>query len=199
MGRLRLELKGSRKPLAILTMRGYCCSLKVTANHIFLSRKSDIENERRPPKLVDADSEEGKALISNSLPTTPSEPDAKAFASGVPANGVSEGLERIMATRGTPLTGINTSSPPVTSPGSPAGIPSPGGFKRGHSRQASLGTTMTSPSTRRRSLESTMSLIQGVLEGDKEEDSDAVETLTSRLAGSSVDGQAAGGSSTNGR
>lgn len=148
--------------------------------------------------MFDVDSAEGRALLSNSLPTTPSEPDINTPGSGVLANGVPEGLERAMATRGTALTRISTPSSPVASPDSPAGAPSPGGFKRGHSRQASLGTTMTSPSTRRRSLESTMSLIQGVFEGDKlEEDSDAVETLASRLAGSSVNSQAA--SSSNGR
>jgi serine/threonine-protein phosphatase 2B catalytic subunit len=38
-------------------------------------------------------------------------------------------------------------------------------FRRGHGRQASLGTTMTSPSTRRRGLEDTISLIQGVWDG----------------------------------
>jgi serine/threonine-protein phosphatase 2B catalytic subunit len=48
---------------------------------------------------------------------------------------------------------------------------------------------MTSPSTRRRSLESTMSLIQGVLDGKSariEEDDDDMNGLTDRLAGSSV-------------
>ncbi len=157
------------------------------------SRKSDIENERLPPELFDADSEEGKALLSNSLPTTPSEPDTSPISSIVPANGVSEGLERVMMTRGTPLSRINTTSSMTTSPVSPAGT-SPGGFKRGHSRQASLGTTMTSPSTRRRSLESTMSLIQGVLEGNRlDEQDDIVDNLTNRLAGSSVQSQGTGG------
>ncbi|KAG2071431.1 hypothetical protein BDR04DRAFT_1154341 [Suillus decipiens] len=38
-------------------------------------------------------------------------------------------------------------------------------FKGRHGRQALLGTTMTSPSTRRRSLESTISMIQEALDG----------------------------------
>jgi len=150
------------------------------------SRKSDIENERLPPELFDAESEEGRAILS-SQPTTPSE-------SGIPPplispNGVTEGLEEVI--RGQTLSRISTStgsqSPPAATPGSPV-APSPGGFKRGHSRQASLGTTMTSPSTRRRSLESTMSLIQGVLEGNGriEEDESGVDGLASRLAGASV-------------
>ncbi|KAG2340905.1 hypothetical protein BDR05DRAFT_966138 [Suillus weaverae] len=59
------------------------------------------------------------------------------------------------------------------SSGSPTSLPSPGGmgpprtpFKGRHGRQASLGTTTTtSPSTRRRSLESTISMIQEALDG----------------------------------
>ncbi len=46
---------------------------------------------------------------------------------------------------------------------------------------------MTSPSTRRRSLESTISLIHGVLEGqEKLTEEDQVDGLANRLAGSSV-------------
>ncbi|KAF9527434.1 Metallo-dependent phosphatase-like protein [Crepidotus variabilis] len=157
------------------------------------ARKSDIENERLPPELFDAASDEGKAIISSSMPATPSEQDASR-SGGVSPNGVKEGLEKIISGNNTPVSRINTVTPAAPSPGSPAGTPSPGGtFKRGHSRQASLGTTMTSPSTRRRSIESTMSLIQGVLEGSKIEEDD-VETLASRLAGSSVTpGQSQGG------
>ena len=56
---------------------------------------------------------------------------------------------------------VSAPSTPVMSPTSPTALP----FRRGHQRQASLGTTMTSPSTRRRSIESTMSLIQDALDG----------------------------------
>ena len=47
---------------------------------------------------------------------------------------------------------------------------------------------MTSPSTRRRSLESTMSLIQGVLDGKsgRIEEGEDVESSADRLPGSSV-------------
>lgn len=132
----------------------------------------------------------------------------------VAPNGISEGLEKLIADRGGPPSGLARIS---TSPFSgPAGIqtptsptmPSPGGYKRGHARNASLGTTMTSPSTRRRSIESTMSLIQGVLDGNgngRIEEDESVETLTNKLAGSSVGAGGAGGftfgggsSSTNG-
>ena len=131
------------------------------------SRKSDIENERLPPELFDADSEEGKAILSSSLPSTPSEHPESPLQPITP-NGVKDGLEKAISSGNISptLSKINTSpAPSSTSPTSPISPGSAGGPRRGHSRQASLGTTMTSPSTRRRSLESTMSLIQGVLDG----------------------------------
>jgi serine/threonine-protein phosphatase 2B catalytic subunit len=142
------------------------------------SRKSDIENERLPPELFDADSEEGKAIMS--LPTTPSE-NPEAAPAPVTPNGVAAKLEKAIS-GDTTLTSINTNAHPTQAPASPVYSPSSptspmspslgGGFKRGHSRQASLGTTMTSPSTRRRSLESTMSLIQGVWDGQEPKEGD---------------------------
>lgn len=58
-----------------------------------------------------------------------------------------------------------SASPSPSGPSSPVS-PSVGpGYRRGHSRQASLGTTKTSPSTRRRSLENTMELIRDVVDG----------------------------------
>ncbi|GLB39091.1 putative serine threonine-protein phosphatase [Lyophyllum shimeji] len=134
------------------------------------ARKSDIENERLPPELFDADSEEGKALMS-SQPATPSD-SMDSPPPPVSANGVTAGIEKAISSgklsqisttspTGTPNTASTSSVYSPTSPTSPASA----GFKRGHSRQASLGTTMTSPSTRRRSLESTMSMIAGVLDG----------------------------------
>lgn len=165
------------------------------------SRKSDIENERLPPELVDAESAEGKLLMgSGSVPQTPSEFNHDA-APPINANGVAAGLEKAIASGSvpsSPLSRINTSPAvgPLTSSGSSSPItssPIGGGFKRGHHRQQSLGTTMTSPSTRRRSLESTMSLIQGVLEGTEKED-EQMDGLTSRLAGSSVENSSGAGS-----
>ena len=91
-------------------------------------------------------------MMSN--PPTPSEETG----SPVPANGVSAALEQVIATDG----GMPT--PPIPSPTS-IGAPS----RRGHGRTASLGTTMTSPSTRRRSLESTISLIREAVDPREEE------------------------------
>jgi len=149
-----------------------------------LRRKSDIENERLPPELFDLESDEGRAIMnSGSLPTTPSEdPDNS---SPVNPYVVDETLKKVIDKGITSPSSINTgvSSTPA-SPSSPA---SPGPtVRRGHSRQASLGTTMTSPSTRRRSIESTMSLIQGVWDGktveEEKEKEDAVNDLANKVA-----------------
>ncbi|KDR68358.1 hypothetical protein GALMADRAFT_1040840 [Galerina marginata CBS 339.88] len=192
------ELKGvtGSSKLPYGTLASGAEGIREAINGFDDARKSDIENERLPPELFDADSEEGKAILS-SQPTTPSE--AAAQPPPISPNGVKEGIEKVMAARGTTLSRISTSSSgsPTPSPGSPA-VSSPSAFRRGHSRQASLGTTMTSPSTRRRSLESTMSLIQGVLDGKgRIEEDEAVDVLASRLAGSSV-GSSSSGSSSNG-
>ncbi|ESK92590.1 serine threonine-protein phosphatase 2b catalytic subunit a1 [Moniliophthora roreri MCA 2997] len=177
------------------------------------ARKSDIENERLPPELFDVDSEEGRAILaSGSLPSTPKEPEYQEKehpSSPVAPNGVTEGINAAISNgsipsgnvTGAPPPGSPTFGSPIT-PSSPSAVP----FRRGHARQASLGTTMTSPSTRRRSLESTMSLIQGVLDGkedsrkspriDERDESPSpggvkndasVEGLAEKLAGSSVD------------
>ncbi|KAJ6469440.1 serine/threonine-protein phosphatase 2B catalytic subunit A1 [Mycena sanguinolenta] len=169
------------------------------------ARKSDIENERLPPELFDASSEEGKAILSSgsssSIPSTPAEHDLDISTAINAAN-----LEAALAqkngtgppplslnTRTTTLGGGTMASPVGASPSSPT---SPGGtFRRGHARQASLGTTTTSPSTRRRSLESTISMIQDVWEGpgsgsipEEAGPGEEMEGLAGRLAGSSVNG-----------
>ena len=140
------------------------------------ARRADIENERLPPELVDAESEEGRAYMSQ--PQTPSEAEIS------PANTLGEApspsaLEKALSvstsslpSSGGPTTPTSPSSPSVVSP-----------FRRGHGRQQSLGTTMTSPSTRRRSIESTMSLLKEASEG-RERDAE-FEALADQLAGAS--------------
>ncbi|KAJ2915874.1 hypothetical protein MD484_g4559, partial [Candolleomyces efflorescens] len=90
------------------------------------ARKSDIENERLPPELVDAESAEGKLLMgSGSLPQTPSEFNNDA-AGPINANGVSAGLEKAIATGSipsSPLSRINTS--PGVGPFASSGSSSP--------------------------------------------------------------------------
>ncbi|KAH9932305.1 serine/threonine protein phosphatase 2B [Fomitopsis serialis] len=120
------------------------------------ARKSDIENERLPPDLYDAESDEGRAILSSG----PASPEG-APVSPPPASGVARALEQAISSGS--ITPLSTSGPSTpASPSSPTASPAP--FRRGHGRQASLGTTMTSPSTRRRSIESTMSLIKEVVD-----------------------------------
>jgi serine/threonine-protein phosphatase 2B catalytic subunit len=125
-------------------------------------RKSDIENERLPPDLVDADSEEGKAYISSSLPETPAEGSHEGRE--LSPNGVEAALEEALSSA--PSSPISPQTPTLSSPMSGSLPATP--FRRGHGRQASLGTTMTSPSTRRRSIESTMSLLKEVVDGKED-------------------------------
>ncbi|KIM69494.1 hypothetical protein SCLCIDRAFT_102981 [Scleroderma citrinum Foug A] len=118
------------------------------------ARKCDVENERLPPELFDA--EEAKVYLaqaqSQSPPQTPSE-NAPAGTFGASQSSSSlHSLGSLSSIAGSPTSG---------SPISPTRTP----FRGRHGRQASLGTTMTSPSTRRRSLESTISMIQEALDG----------------------------------
>ncbi len=143
------------------------------------SRKSDIENERLPPDLYDAESEEGRAILSQ--PATPEASDREA----VPPNGVAEALQKIVTSDpNIPTSPISPPSP--TSPASPLSSISPTPFRRGHGRQASLGTTMTSPSTRRRSLESTMSLIKEVYDGKSSAADPELDKLADQVANQSA-------------
>lgn len=120
------------------------------------SRKSDIENERLPPELVDP--EEARGLLSN--PASPIDgPDAS--------------VSNESATIGTSSPGSSGALPSPASPGSP--------FRRGHGRQQSLGTTSTSPSTRRRSIENTASLIREAMEENARGESE-LEALAESLA-----------------
>lgn len=132
-------------------------------------RKSDIENERLPPDLIDADSEEGKVMMSQ--PVTP------------------EGTPLPPTTNGAPAAEAphNSAPPSPISPASPT-LPSPVPFKRGHGRQASLGTTMTSPSTRRRSVESTMSLIKEAYDTSQPVQDPALEKLAEQVASTAKGG-----------
>jgi serine/threonine-protein phosphatase 2B catalytic subunit len=82
----------------------------------------------------------------------------------------------------------NTASPGSSgAPGSPA-FPSPssptmgGAFRRGHGRQQSLGTTSTSPSTRRRSIENTASLIREAMDEKGPDGHSELETLADSLS-----------------
>ncbi|KAH9943522.1 serine/threonine protein phosphatase 2B [Amylocystis lapponica] len=152
------------------------------------ARKSDIENERLPPELFDAESQEGRAILS-SQPTTPSE----GHASPPPPNGVAAALEKVISSGAVPS---SVSSP--GSPSSPTSSISVTPFRRGHGRQASLGTTMTSPSTRRRSLESTMSLIKEAVDSRNPMQDPELMKLANQVAGQSA-GRNGNGAADSGR
>ncbi|KAI5117753.1 hypothetical protein M0805_000597 [Coniferiporia weirii] len=143
------------------------------------ARKSDIENERLPPDLMDPD----EVAPHLSSPATPSD-DGRTSPS---PNGIKAAIEAAI-TNGSiaptvsraPDPGSNQSQP--MSPGTPTSgsgsMSSP--FRRGHARQASLGTTMTSPSTRRRSMESTISLIKEAVDG--KQDTNELTNLADQLS-----------------
>ncbi|EPQ29731.1 uncharacterized protein PFL1_02951 [Pseudozyma flocculosa PF-1] len=117
------------------------------------ARKVDIENERLPPDLIDAD-EAG------------------------PASPAGEG--RVSSPSMDDFSGSSTTSP-TASPKTPSS-PMAGGHRRGHSRTSSLGTTMSSPSNRRRSLESTVSMIREALEGGDGAEDKSLEKLANDIS-----------------
>ncbi|UZJ57311.1 hypothetical protein CBS101457_006631 [Exobasidium rhododendri] len=134
------------------------------------ARKVDIENERLPPDLIDAD-----------------DPEAQAAALAEIQKGREEMAPFRFGTGGTMSTSTSANSI-VSSPGgrsSPVSGPSDGstGHRRGHSRTSSLGTTATSsPSNRRRSLESTVNMIKEALSGEESADDANLERLANDIA-----------------
>lgn len=120
------------------------------------ARKSDIDNEHLPPDLIDptdADSFVGSSIGDDSFDP---------FSPGVMADHSSGASSPT-----TPETPGRGHSPSSSTSGDIRESPSSATrFKKGHGRQSSLGTTMTSPSTRRRSLENTISMIREAMSKD---------------------------------
>jgi serine/threonine-protein phosphatase 2B catalytic subunit len=121
-------------------------------------RKSDIENERLPPELFDA--EEAKAFLalhahSQSLPEAPSPGDLSLSTSGSIEASIAAALSSASLASSQSQSSVGGPSTPTSPTSSPSKVP----FRGRHGRQASLGTT------RRRSLESTISMIQEALDG----------------------------------
>ncbi|KLO14018.1 serine/threonine protein phosphatase 2B [Schizopora paradoxa] len=141
------------------------------------ARRSDIENERLPPDLVDPEN------IAPHL-SSPATPDD--LGKPVPSpNGLKAAIEAAVAngsisspSAADPQTPVSAPMSPTSSTSSPALGTST--FRRGHARQASLGTTMTSPSTRRRSIESTISLIKEAVDG--KQDTNELEKLADQIS-----------------
>ncbi|GAA6051127.1 hypothetical protein JCM3770_004728 [Rhodotorula araucariae] len=161
------------------------------------ARKSDIDNEHLPPDLIDPEDlaavaaaassgdEEGDVFGDIVSPgagsTAPTSPEMSGITSP-------ELTAKEPASPGLVDTPTSEKDSPMGSPGSasPLGSPIPGSpgadgspFKRHHRRQSSLGTTRTSPSTRRRSLENTISMIREAM--SKNEPS--MEELAEKVAG----------------
>lgn len=107
------------------------------------SRKSDIENERLPPELINP--EDANPMFSN-----PSTPGAESSTYPFPQP--------------------NHYGTPARQGSSNGGAGSEQPFRPKHLRQQSLGTTSTSPSNRRRSIESTISMIREAAAGGEDDD-----------------------------
>lgn len=125
------------------------------------ARKVDIENERLPPDLIDAD-----------------DPEAQAAALAELQQDKQQMAQFKFGQTGTPVA--------PSSPSSAGGRTSPSGIssshRRGHSRTSSLGTTATSsPSNRRRSLESTVNMIKEALSGEEGADESNLERLAEEI------------------
>lgn len=145
-------------------------------SHAFIfRRKSDIENERLPPELVDPESAEAQPFLSHS--NTPS-----SHADSPPVSGIEDAIASgsLPATPGSAPGSFSTPVSPIS--------PTSGVFRRGHARQQSLGTTKTSPSTRRRSIENTISLIKEAVDGTPGMQENELEDLADHLSSPSKSG-----------
>lgn len=130
------------------------------------ARKVDIENERLPPDLIDADDPEAQAAALAEIQEEKAQMSHFKFGQ-----------------TGTQVVAASPSSPGGRS--SPSSGPSSGGHRRGHSRTSSLGTTATSsPSNRRRSLESTVNMIKEALSGEESMDDANMEHVANELSAS---------------
>lgn len=135
-----------------------------------IRRKSDIENERLPPELINP--AEANPHFSN--PSTPGESTTSMPSYPFPAPN--------------PYSPATSGRPGGTN-GSAGG--SNGPFRPKHVRQQSLGTTSTSPSNRRRSIESTISLIREAAEGGENDDPD-LQNLADQISNSGPTPKAGG-------
>ncbi|KAH7098079.1 Metallo-dependent phosphatase [Auriculariales sp. MPI-PUGE-AT-0066] len=154
------------------------------------ARKSDIENERLPPDLVDPDDPLAMEMFGS--PASPGMEGGPSSPQDVLMDNMSPSPEPHTPTlSGGEGSARNSLPPSPITPGSmsPLASPSSGSiFRRGHGRAQSLGTTTTSPSTRRRSIESTMSLIKETMSGEAQ--NGEMESLANKVATASQSSQA---------
>lgn len=155
------------------------------------ARKVDIENERLPPDLIDANSpeaammgiESGESVLTQSPPgtATPSSPVTSAASPSVSASPAATGSggEEAAATKPGPFASFANAGGKANLSGQKTSFRPPGAHR--HSRSSSLGTTMSSPSTRRRSIESTISMIKEAMIDEEASQGQGSEDLV-RLA-----------------
>ena len=157
------SVSGSSK-LPAGTLANGAEGVKDSINSFGDARKSDIENERLPPDLIDAAEMEG--MDDFAAPQSPSSPIGSPMSGVISESNSPSNLSSDISS--SPSSPVIPETPRRTSgPGSPIATDGTIGqqsFKRGHSRQSSLGTTMTSPSTRRRSLDNTLSMIRRAMD-----------------------------------
>lgn len=117
--------------------------IKDTIHNFDEARKVDIENERMPPALVEA----------------PEVPAPVPAATPAGSSTVTTALGKVA----TPPSYSPSAAASPTTAMPPLEPRTPPTHRRSHSRTSSLGTTMTSPSNRRRSIETTVSMIKEAL------------------------------------
>lgn len=146
-------------------------TIKDSIDNFIDARKSDIDNEHLPPDLIDpADHIDSTSADFTASPTGMGSPSGMgegedSFDSGSGGMGGDGGNSTAPSSPIAPDTPGRSRSPSESN-GDSREMTASARFKKGHGRQSSLGTTMTSPSTRRRSLENTISLIREAMTSD---------------------------------
>lgn len=160
------------------------------------ARKSDIENERLPPDLIDANDPEAAAEYFRQSQLL--QEQEAASGGDTPMQDVSA-APRKMKKPGFTGWGTTPESTPASpsiggAPSSPISGSGSGSHRRGHSRTSSLGTTATSsPSNRRRSLESTVSMIKEALNGEETGDDSQLAKMSDDITSPKRGSQEYGG------
>jgi serine/threonine-protein phosphatase 2B catalytic subunit len=157
------------------TLANHSEDIKDSITSFDVARISDIENERLPPDLIDASEVEGMEEFASPVNSPRSSADLTGVY-GSPFGGPST-TPTSPALPETPGRASPIDYPATPHSGTPGSPGTPGSFRKGHGRNSSLGTTMTSPSTRRRSLESTVSLIREAIEKDDKHMEDLAESM----------------------
>jgi serine/threonine-protein phosphatase 2B catalytic subunit len=128
-------------------------SIKQSLSSFSDAKISDLENERLPPDLIPPTEVEGFEDFGSSTRTSPRV--------ATPVDGINfqrseSPISMMTSTSGWPETPMRERREWI---GTGSGSVSPS-LTGGHSRTSSMGTTMTSPSNRKRSLENTISMIR---------------------------------------